>query len=188
MPVLRTAVVAASVAWTLLLVVVPFLASRPHASALGTALVVAVYGVGSLICHQLPERSYRWWGAQMPVCARCAGIYLGAAAAAVFSLGAQGFHSSVGSRSPERLALHRLALRRTGLPGLALTGPRLTLALGALPTLATLVYEWTTGQMPANWIRAASGMPLGAAGAWLVVQHALLGRAPVLSPFRDEVN
>ncbi len=27
-----------------------------------------------------------------------------------------------------------------------------------LPALATLVYEWTTGQMPANWIRAATGV------------------------------
>src|SRR3982074_1484948 len=88
MPVLRTAVVAASAAWMLPLVVVPFLVSRPHASALGTALVVAVYSIGGLICHQLSERSYRLWGAQMPVCARCAGIYIGAATAALVSFGA----------------------------------------------------------------------------------------------------
>ncbi len=44
-----------------------------------SVLILGVYGVGSLICHQLPERSYHLWAAQMPVCARCAGIYFGAA-------------------------------------------------------------------------------------------------------------
>jgi len=202
MRVLRTAVVAASVAWMLLLVVVPFLVSRPHASALGTALVVAVYSVGSLICHQLPERSYRLWGAQMPVCARCAGIYIGAATAALVSSGAGrtrafgalpslpearvrserastgGFQPGVRIRPPERLALQKLPP----------TGVRLTLAIAVAPALATLIYEWVTGDVPANWIRAASGVPIGVAGAWLVVRHALAGPAPVLSPSGDEVN
>ena len=41
-------------------------------------------------------------------------------------------------------------------------------ALAALPTLATLVYEWTTGLPPSNAIRAASGLCLGAAVAALV--------------------
>ena len=64
--------------WAALLVAAPFLASRAHASALASALIVGVYGIGSLICHQLPERSYHLWAAQMPVCARCTGIYFGA--------------------------------------------------------------------------------------------------------------
>ena len=43
------------------------------------------------------------------------------------------------------------------------------LLLAALaPTAITLVYEWTTGTMPANWIRALAGVPLGAAVAWLI--------------------
>jgi len=64
---LRAAFMAAALSWAALLVAAPFLASRAHASALASALIVAVYGIGSLICHQLPERSYHLWAAQMPV-------------------------------------------------------------------------------------------------------------------------
>ena len=53
---LRVAFVAAAVTWALLLLLAPFLASRPHASAFGTGLVIAVYAVGSVVCHQLPAR------------------------------------------------------------------------------------------------------------------------------------
>jgi hypothetical protein len=41
--------------------------------------------------------------------------------------------------------------------------------LALVPTAATLVFEWTTGVTPANWIRAAAGVVLGAAVASLVV-------------------
>lgn len=152
MTVLRPAFVAASVAWALLLPLVPFVASRPHATPVGTALLIAVYAIGSAVCHQLSERSYHLWTAQMPVCARCAGIYVGAAIGAVLTPGARAFQAS-GSRSAERLALQ----------------PRQTLLVAALPTLASLVYEWTTGHMPAHWIRAAAGVPLGATVAWMVL-------------------
>jgi hypothetical protein len=80
------AFVIVSVAWAAMLPLAPFLASRAHASALGTLLVVAVYAIGSMICHQLPERSYHLWTAQVPVCARCAGIYAGAAVAGALTL------------------------------------------------------------------------------------------------------
>ena len=39
------------------------------------------------------------------------------------------------------------------------------LAVAAVPTAATLVYEWTTGDMPSNMIRALAGAPLGAASS-----------------------
>ena len=141
--VLRRAFVAASLAWALLLVAVPFLASRAHPSALATATIVAVYAIGSLVCHQLPERSYRLWTAQMPVCARCAGIYAGATIAAIAALG-------VGAGPPIRRA-------------------RLILAGAVAPTLLTLVYEWATGRMPANTIRFAAGLSIGVGVAWLLV-------------------
>jgi len=35
------------------------------------------YGLFSLICHQIPERSFFLNGYQLPVCARCIGIYFG---------------------------------------------------------------------------------------------------------------
>lgn len=160
--VLRRAFVAAALAWAALLVAVPFIASRAHATSPGTLMVVAVYGIGSLVCHQLPERSWRLWTAQMPVCARCTGIYLGAAVAAVIQ-GARGFQTSVtrgfARRSPQRLAL------RVG-------SARVLLALAALPSLATLVYEWTTGVMPSNALRFAAGIPIGVVVAWLIVSAA----------------
>lgn len=40
----------------------------------------------SNVCHQLPERCIEWNGWTFLVCARCTGIYAGAAAASLFSL------------------------------------------------------------------------------------------------------
>ncbi|MCX6894352.1 MAG: DUF2085 domain-containing protein [Verrucomicrobia bacterium] len=34
-------------------------------------------------CHQIPERSFLMWGYQFPVCARCAGAYIGEFASVV---------------------------------------------------------------------------------------------------------
>jgi len=43
-----------------------------------------IFAVGSLICHQRPDRSFFVDGHQLPVCARCTGLYLsGAIVAAV---------------------------------------------------------------------------------------------------------
>jgi uncharacterized membrane protein len=42
--------------------------------------VAFVYAVGSVICHQMPERSFFIDGRQLPVCARCTGLYLGGGA------------------------------------------------------------------------------------------------------------
>jgi uncharacterized membrane protein len=146
---LRPAFVAATVTWALLLPLVPWVASRPHATPIGALLVIAVYAIGGAICHQLPERSYHLWAAQMPVCARCAGIYAGAAMAAILV-----------SAAPRQRRLTDVGSARH-LRGLLLAA--------ALPTLATLVYEWTTGHMPAHSIRAAAGVPLGATVAWMVL-------------------
>jgi uncharacterized membrane protein len=162
--VLRAAFIAASVAWALILPLAPFVASRPHASAPAAAFVLAVYGIGALICHQLPARSFRAFAVQLPVCARCTGIYAGAAMAAILAAShrtgeaapvdrttvAQGF-------SPARAAQRRL---------------RLTLAAAAAPTALTLIGEWTTGVTPSNTIRFAAGLPLGAAIAWVIVRAA----------------
>ena len=42
--------------------------------------VAFIFAVGSVICHQLPERSFFLDGRQLPVCARCTGLYLSGAA------------------------------------------------------------------------------------------------------------
>ena len=154
---LRASFVAASIAWAVLLVAVPFAVGQPHVSAMAAVLIAGVYAVGSLVCHQLPERSYHLWTAQMPVCARCAGIYFGAVLGAVAEA-------------------RRIAKRGGGGPASVVAQnespawrPRIALALAAVPTVVSLVYEWTTGDTPSHAIRAAAGVPLGVVVAWLIV-------------------
>ena len=36
-----------------------------------------LYAAGSVVCHQLPDRSFFLNGRPLPVCARCTGLYLG---------------------------------------------------------------------------------------------------------------
>ena len=45
-----------------------------------SALYHVVMLMGSLWCHQRPERSPHLWGVQLPLCWRCSGILLGAVA------------------------------------------------------------------------------------------------------------
>jgi uncharacterized membrane protein len=46
-----------------------------------------IFAVGSLICHQRPDRSFFVDGHQLPVCARCTGLYLSAALGLIAWLG-----------------------------------------------------------------------------------------------------
>src|SRR5262245_24389943 len=83
---IRPILVALPVAWAMALFVAVFLASRPSSSMPVYVISAAVYQIGSLVCHQLPNRSFHFWGAQLPVCARCTGLYVGAALAALASV------------------------------------------------------------------------------------------------------
>src|SRR5262249_45229986 len=124
-------------------------ANRHEAPSIaGWVFPAAVYAIGAAICHQLPERSFHLAAAQLPVCARCAGIYLGAALAAIAAV----------------------APWRVGGGTIRLVGgrARATLTMAVLPTAATLVFEWVTGSRPTNTIRFLAGLPLGAAVAWIV--------------------
>jgi hypothetical protein len=179
---LRDAFVAASLAWVLLLVAAPYLASRSPISTSTSTLLVVVYGIGSLVCHQLPARSYQMWTAQMPVCARCAGIYLGALLGAVGArlVGTRGrarrrVDASTSSGQPAAAVLAATDRRAAGAAGPlegSLRHARVLLAAALAPTALTLLYEWSTGDMPAHAIRAAAGLPIGLAVAWLVVAAA----------------
>jgi hypothetical protein len=40
--------------------------------------------------------------------------------------------------------------------------------MAALPALATLLYEWTTGVTPSNELRALTGLILGAGVAYIL--------------------
>lgn len=76
---LRSKVVAAISGWWLLILLAPLLRDRvPVLSAF-------LYLFFSPICHQIPERSFFVFGHQLPVCARCAGIYAGALVGSFFA-------------------------------------------------------------------------------------------------------
>lgn len=143
--VLQPAFIAASIAWALVLPLAPAIAARAQATPIEGGFLLAVYAIGSGICHQRPERSFFLWSHQMPVCARCAGIYLGAAIAAI------------------------AAICMVPLKGRPTSVWRAILIAAALPTAASILYEWIAGDMPSNWVRAATGLPLGAAIAATVV-------------------
>jgi len=146
---------AAALVWAALLPLATYAASRTHLDAMTASFTVVVYAVGALVCHQLPARSFHVWGAQMPVCARCTGIYFGAALGAV-------------------IALARLA----EVPWVR-TRPQSIAVIAVVPAAATLVFEWTTGVTPSNAVRFASGLWLGGVLAALVVAATTLSKREV---------
>ena len=150
---LRRAFIGAATVWPMALLLAPVAAARAQPSIAGYGFALAVYAAGSLLCHQRPERSFHLLGAQLPVCARCMGIYVGAAATACLW--------SLSNVVP--------AFRRTDVVSPDFRpAPRTVLIVSAVPAAATLLFEWTTGHTPGNWTRAVSGVPLGAAVAWIV--------------------
>jgi uncharacterized membrane protein len=155
---IRRAFNVCAILWAAALPAASLAAGQPRTAFLGLGypFALTMYSIGSVICHQRPERSFRLFSVQMPVCARCAGLYWGAAAVViVMAL----FRQT--RRSAEASALHLARDYRTA---------RFVLLLAALPTAITLVVEWASGETPANWIRAAAGAPLGAAAAWVVAR------------------
>ena len=136
------AAIAASV-WLVLLVAAP---------TLWTPIAAVIYAGGSFICHQLPERSFHLQGAQLPVCARCLGLYSGGA-----------FGSVIGASA---------IVRRRSSRGQPLApAPRwLWTAVAAIPTLATIVLEWGFGWPMSNIVRAVAALPFGVAVAFVVVR------------------
>lgn len=126
--------------WAALIGLAPILATVTGAGA------AVVYAAGSLICHQLPERSFHVAGAQLPVCARCYGLYLGAALGATLWL--------VVAARRERI-LPRI-------PALA------TLAVVAAPTAVTALTAIAGVFDPPNMWRAGLALPLGAAAGVVV--------------------
>jgi uncharacterized membrane protein len=124
------------------------------APLLPTALSAVVYAVGSIVCHQLPDRSFHLSTFQLPVCARCVGIYAGASVGAVALV----MQIGVGARR-----LKGTPIMRRG---------RWLLLAGALPTAMTVILEAAGVWPTTNIVRAVAGFPLGLAAA-LVVMSAL---------------
>lgn len=130
-------------AWVVLLVTAP-------TSALGGVAATVTYAFASLVCHQIPERSFYMAGSQWPVCARCAGIYAGVALGAVA-------WAWVGWRDQV------IARVRPALFGAA--------ALVLVTWVPEAIGLWSTS----NDLRASAALPLGMVIA-TVVQGAVSGR------------
>jgi Predicted membrane protein (DUF2085) len=160
---LRRAFVVSSIAWAALLPLAPFAASQPAPAPIWYGLAFVVYGAGSFICHQMPARSFHSWAAQWPVCARCTGIYVGAAVTAVMAMVRVEMVRLKPDPTSDTVRLKPDTTYDTW-------RARVLLAVAALPTALTLIYEWTTGVTPSNATRALAGGPLGAAIAFIVVE------------------
>jgi uncharacterized membrane protein len=102
-----------------------------------------LFPVGSFICHQRPERSFVVWGHQLPVCARCTGLYVGGAVAAPVAL----------------VAAAAVAASRA----------RRVLGVAALPTLISWTAEFAGLAHFSNAARFAAAIPLGLTAVWLVL-------------------
>lgn len=110
----------------------------------GLVLAPAVlFPAGHFLCHQRPDRSFFVHGRQMPVCARCTGLYVGAAIGAPIAVVTAAAMASARARA--------------------------ILAVAALPTLVTWSLEFA-GVVPfSNVARFVAALPLGFAAAWLVL-------------------
>ncbi len=103
----------------------------------------SAYGLGALVCHQKPDRSFFSCGRQWPVCARCTGLYLGAGLGAVAGL----------------MGLGRRASWRRWRRGII---------AAALPTAVLWSVEMAGWWDPGSPVRAVAAAMLGTTGgAWL---------------------
>ena len=140
---LAAALAMGALLWTVTLFAAPF--ALQGSPALATAATLVYHGA-SLICHQRPERSFHLAGVQLPVCARCLGLYVsGAAAALAACAGWQ---------------------RQVRVPG----ATRTMLVVAAIPTALTVAVEFAGLLHPSNTIRAMAAIPLGAAAGWIFVR------------------
>lgn len=152
--------------WALAVAVTGWVTAVLTAPVLPAWPAAFVYAVSSLVCHQLPERSFYWGAAQFAVCARCTGIYIGAALAAV----------TAAAIDPARLVRMRPHVRGV-------------LVAGAAPTIVTLAAEWSGAGPTSHVERLLAGLPLGASAMavvaltlhyerWLPRRHAHPTRRP----------
>ena len=112
-------------------------------------LSAAAYAVGAKVCHQIAARSFHLAGAQMAICARCAGIYAGTAVG-LASLAWLGEGRAVRACSSRNVVL-----------------------IGAVPVCLSVAIEWGAGAVVGNWMRFASGVVAGGAVATVVARAAL---------------
>ena len=140
--------------WPVALLGAPVVVTRDAPRTPVVFAATLVYVVGAVVCHQLPDRSFAWAGVQLPVCARCTGLY----AAAPFGLFAG---LLVGASRHRRLRSNPPRPGRWG-------STRLTLILAAVPTAVTVGVELAGLAHAPDVLRAIASAPLGFAVAGLV--------------------
>jgi uncharacterized membrane protein len=148
-----TGLAVAAVVWAAMLPAAAYAAALPADRTAAQMFAFAVYAFGSAICHQRDERSFHLFAEQLPVCARCTGLYAGAAVSAISYVALCRRESDLGPSSQ---------LLQTGTA-------RVLLSAAAVPMAASLAYEWTTGEVPSNILRAGTGIVLGAAVAYVIL-------------------
>lgn len=120
--------------WTLATLVAPLLTS---------VLSTLLYAAGSVVCHQLPTRTFHLSAGPLAVCARCFGLSLGA----VIGFGVAAAHRQRIVRFSRALTL---------------------IATCAAPTAATLAGEWLLAWPVGNGARFLAALPLGAVVAMTI--------------------
>ena len=100
------------------------------------------------MCHQRTDRSFQLRDAQLPVCARCVGLYVGAIAGVLTWAGIAGVRSTPTRRAQRLVRSHHL---------------RTMLIVIAAPTVVTVATASSGIWDPANTVRALLALPLGAA-------------------------
>jgi hypothetical protein len=144
-------VAATAVGWAAWLAAAPALAAGPPSGPAVWAAALT-YRAGAVICHQQDARSLHIGSVRMPVCARCFGLYAGAAAGACVSAALV-----FAARRPMRLPLTRW---------------RWAVLASGLPTLAAWAGEHVAGLAVSGAARALLAVPLGAAVAAILTMWA----------------
>jgi uncharacterized membrane protein len=110
------------------------------------------YAIGARVCHQHSARSFTSAGRPWPVCARCTGLYVGAAAGAWLAW----------------LAVPGAARRRHGPAARRAEHFRGRLLLAAAPTAVIWSVEFAGLAVFSNVTRCLIALPLGVAAAWIL--------------------
>jgi uncharacterized membrane protein len=108
-----------------------------------------MFAIGSAVCHQIPERSFFWGIHQLPVCARCTGLYVSAV------VGLVGWTAIKIARQWRPIAIEpQVAIR--------------VLLITAVPTALSLASGITGVWDGSNVTRATLAIPLGASAGAIV--------------------
>ena len=95
---------AVTLGWLLLVLLTPVALARDTGGRTAALASAGTYLIGGVVCHQRSDRSFHLHGVQMPVCARCAGLYLGAGLGVLAAAGFRRRRVGRGAAVPERLA------------------------------------------------------------------------------------